>query len=74
MTENIIGQRIKAIRYITVSAYENLGWDEAWMPSGLSIHLDNGVVLYAAGGEDGEVPGWLYGSKGRERFRVEVGK
>lgn len=61
----IVGQKIKAIRPMTILERKAEGWD--W-DGNTVIELENGILLYASMDEEGNGPGSLFGVDGKTHF------
>lgn len=60
-TPSIVGERIKAVRPLTETELDELGWDDRGRPKPLAIDLDNGLTLIVSCDYEGNGPGVLFG-------------
>ncbi|MGE0252951.1 MAG: hypothetical protein AB7N54_00020 [Alphaproteobacteria bacterium] len=70
LPEPIVGRRIVAIRAMTPAELDAEGWpNEAKVPA---LVLDDGTALYPSCDYEGNGPGALFGSSGKEGFFVSL--
>lgn len=58
--DEIVGQRIVALRHLTATELEAEGWEDYAGEAATVIVLENGVVLYPSADEEGNGPGALF--------------
>lgn len=66
--KGIVGKKVEKIRLMTGREMDA----EGWMQPSVVIVLEGGVKLYCSRDPEGNGPGQLYASKGKDRFLLGI--
>lgn len=56
-SDNLVGKKITAVRYMTDEEVEGMGWDRR----ALVMQLDNGTLIFPSSDDEGNDAGALFG-------------